>query len=94
MDLLKILVIAFRLAHICAQNNYLDKKFNEWTWLTSHNSHLNWVDSSVIYFASNQNLSLDDQLKFGVRGFMVDVDYKNCSYLEKILNSCNCEGNF
>jgi hypothetical protein len=75
-------------------DGYFDKKFNELTWLTSHNSHLNWKDSSVLEFASNQNLSIDDQLLVGVRGFMFDIDYKSCSYVEKLLDMCHCEGSF
>lgn len=73
-------------------SKYGEKRFDEWTWLTAHNSHLNWPDSSVIYVASNQNLSIDEQLKYGVRGFMFDVDYHKCSHLSSLLNSCSCEG--
>lgn len=72
--------------------NYSNKRFNEWTWLTAHNAHLNWHDSEVIYIASNQNLSLDEQLKAGVRGFMFDIDHHECSYFEHLLNTCKCEG--
>lgn len=71
---------------------YLNRTFNEWTWLTSHNSHLNWFDNSVIQLASNQNLSLDEQLNNGVRGFMFDVDFLKCSNLQSIFGSCSCEG--
>lgn len=72
--------------------NYSNKRLNEWTWLTAHNAHLNWHDSGVIYMASNQNLSVDQQLRYGVRGFMFDVDFKTCSDLEHMLNVCSCEG--
>lgn len=73
--------------------NYSNKRFNEWTWLTAHNSHLNWHDSSVVYMARNQELSIDDQLRYGVRGFMFDIDLKTCSALSNLLGTCSCEGN-
>ena len=50
---------------------YGNKKLNEWTFLTTHNSLMNWDDSSVIVHASNQNASIVNQLKYGVRGFML-----------------------
>jgi hypothetical protein len=59
--------------------------------LTSHNSHLNWIDSNVMNLASNQYLSISDQLKYGVRGFMLDIDWKECSVLQKLFTTCNCE---
>lgn len=61
---------ALRADNKLSTSNYGNKRLNEWTFLTSHNSQLNWADNSVIYPASNQNLSLNDQLKYGVRGFM------------------------
>lgn len=75
-------------------NNYSEKRFNEWTWLTAHNSHLNWHDSSVLYMARNQELSIDDQLRYGVRGFMFDIDIKTCSSLSILLGTCSCEGTY
>jgi hypothetical protein len=71
---------------------YSNRRFNEWTWLVSHNSPLNWVDNNVIHYASNQNSSIDQQLKDGVRGFMLDIDLKQCSDFEKMFSNCNCEG--
>ena len=71
---------------------YGNKRFNEWTWLTAHNSHLNWHDSSVIGMASNQEMSIEIQLKNGVRGFMFDIDLKTCSSVEIWFSSCQCEG--
>lgn len=49
---------------------YGNKKLNEWTFLTTHNSLMNWDDNSVIIHATNQNMSIANQLKYGVRGFM------------------------
>lgn len=37
-------------------------------------------------------MSIDNQLKFGVRGLMLDIDNKMCNYFEKLINSCTCEG--
>ena len=89
-----IILILFGLFKFTLSKYYLNSYFNEWTWLTSHNSHLNWHDNSVIYLASNQNLSIDQQLKYGVRGFMLDIDYKKCNDLERLFGSCKCEGIF
>jgi hypothetical protein len=75
-----------------ASLKYSNRRFNEWTWLVSHNSPLNWIDNNVIHYASNQNLSIDQQLRDGVRGFMLDIDLKKCSDFEKLFNNCNCEG--
>lgn len=74
-------------------SNYSNKRFNEWSWLTAHNSHLNWQDSSVVYMARNQELSIDEQLQFGVRGFMFDIDEKTCSTMDNLFGTCTCEGN-
>lgn len=74
------------------KEKYLDKKFNQVTWLTAHNSHLNWIDNSVIEFASNQNLSIDQQLASGVRGFMFDIDYSECSDFQTFFGTCKCQG--
>lgn len=74
------------------KERYLDKKFNQITWLTAHNSHLNWIDNSVIELASNQNLSIDQQLANGVRAFMFDIDYSECSGFQSFLGTCKCQG--
>lgn len=37
-------------------------------------------------------MSIENQLKHGVRGLMLDIDNKICSYFEKLINSCTCEG--
>jgi hypothetical protein len=74
------------------ETKYGEKRFNEWTWLTAHNAHLNWHDSSVIDYASNQNMSIDKQLQHGVRAFMLDISYKTCSSMETWFNTCPCEG--
>ena len=71
---------------------YSNRRFNEWSWLVSHNSPLNWIDNNVIHYASNQNSSIDQQLKDGVRGFMLDIDLKKCTDFEKLFGNCNCEG--
>lgn len=73
-------------------SKYGEKRFNEWTWLMAHNAHLNWHDSSVIDYASNQNMSLDEQLTHGVRGFMLDIDVKTCHDLDYWFSTCYCEG--
>jgi hypothetical protein len=73
-------------------NIYSNKRFNEWTFVTAHNSNLNWEDSRVLPELANQNVGIDKQLSYGVRGFMFDIDWKVCSVLERIFNSCTCEG--
>jgi hypothetical protein len=37
-------------------------------------------------------MSIDNQLKHGVRGLMLDIDNKMCNYFEKLINTCTCEG--
>lgn len=37
-------------------------------------------------------MSIEKQLRYGVRGLMLDIDVKKCSALEIMLSSCNCEG--
>jgi hypothetical protein len=74
-------------------SKYGEKRFHEWTWLTAHNSHINWEDNSVIYYATNQKIGIDKQLKSGVRGFMFDICFwKSCSQFEKFFKTCKCEG--
>jgi hypothetical protein len=73
-------------------SKYGNKRFNEWTWLTSHNSHLNEDDNSVVILAANQFISIDRQLEYGVRAFMLDIDLKVCNDLEKLFDMCRCEG--
>ena len=97
--LLHVIIEVFRIQAALSTNHmvsslakYGSKRLNEFTWLVAHNAHLNWHDSSVIEFASNQALSLDKQLKHGVRGFMFDIDMKTCSSLDKWLGTCQCEG--
>jgi hypothetical protein len=91
-----ILVLTLFLSKLCASTlneaKYGQKKLNEWTFLIAHNSHLNWHDSKVLDYASNQELSIDKQLQHGVRGFMFDIDYKICSTIEKLFGTCKCEG--
>ena len=73
-------------------SKYSDKRLNEWTWVTAHNANLNWEDSRVLFELANQRVGIDKQLKYGVRGFMFDIDWKVCSVFEKLLNTCSCEG--
>lgn len=92
---LKAVLIMIHISILRSEMNisdYYKRRLNEWTWLTSHNSHLNWADNGVIYLASNQNLSIDQQLNAGVRGFMFDIDLKSCTGFEKLLDTCGCEG--
>jgi hypothetical protein len=72
--------------------DYGNKRLNEWTFLTAHNSHVNWDDSSVMNQLNNQNFGIDKQLEYGVRGFMFDIDWKTCSSLESFFKNCKCEG--
>lgn len=97
--LLKIISIYLITLHISNSSElddfeslYLNSTLNEWTWLTAHNSHLNSYDNSVIDLASNQNLSIDEQLKNGVRGFMFDIDFLKCSFKSSLIAPCKCEG--
>ena len=71
---------------------YGNKRFDEWTWLTAHNSQTNKKDSGVDFYLQDQDFDLETQLKNGVRGFMFDLTEKKCSNLEKILKICKCEG--
>ena len=71
---------------------YGNKTFDEWTWLTAHNSHINEKDSGVLYYLVNQEFDLEKQLEIGVRGFMFDLYLKKCSVLETFFKTCNCEG--
>lgn len=45
--------------------------FDEYVWLTSHNSHTNYSDAR--WSMANQSMSLVGQLDYGVRGLMLDV---------------------
>jgi hypothetical protein len=55
-----------------------DKQYDEVCWLTSHNSFA-YYDSLIsnAFIARNQWLNIIDQLKYSVRGFMIDLYYKN-----------------
>jgi len=71
---------------------YSNARFNEWTWLTAHNANNNPSDSGVISGVANQIFGIDTQLKYGVRGFMFDIAWKSCSFLEKLFQTCKCQG--
>ena len=86
------LVILVFIKNLQSLNTYSNKRFNEWTFVTAHNANLNWEDSRVLPELANQNVGIDNQLNYGVRGFMLDIDWKVCSVFEKIFNSCSCEG--
>jgi len=45
---------------------YGNKRLNEWTFLTTHNSHVNWDDSSVVSQLSNQDVGIQKQLEYGI----------------------------
>lgn len=75
------------------ETSYFNRRLNEWTFLTAHNSHVNWEDSGVMSQLTNQNFGIDKQLEYGVRGFMFDIDLKSCSSIETFFKNCKCEGN-
>ena len=55
-----------------------DKNYSDVCWLTSHNSFTYYgplITSTFI--PRNQYRNIKDQLQYGVRGFMVDLYYKN-----------------
>lgn len=52
------------------------------SWVSSHNSHANKFASSenvLRQLASNQEMSVYEQLSQGVRGLMLDIEYRNGS---------------
>lgn len=73
-------------------SKYGNKTFDEWTWLTAHNAHINWEDSRILEAFTNQYYSVERQLDYGVRGFMFDIDWKSCSGFEAFFGSCRCTG--
>lgn len=90
---ISLFIIIFELCFLnVASLQYLTKRLNEWTFLTTHNSHVNWDDSSVVTQLTNQDVNIDKQLEFGVRGFMFDIDWKTCSSIESFFKNCKCEG--
>jgi hypothetical protein len=93
MKLDKIMFILITLEITQANGeSYGNKTFKEWTWITAHNANVNPEDSSVIAEASNQKYGISKLLKYGVRGFMLDISYRKCSLLEKAFKTCHCEG--
>ncbi len=57
-------------------NDY-SKPFHTYSWLVAHNAY-----SNDNIFSNQYGLSIKEQLKFGVRGFMLDIyDYNNSIYL-------------
>ena len=85
-------IFIFYAKNFLALKTYSNKRLNEWTVITAHNANLNWEDSKVLPNLANQKFSIDKQISFGVRGFMVDIDWKVCSAFEKFFKSCSCEG--
>lgn len=60
--------------------DYLSKKYNEVTFLTSHNSYnYSWNKNRnhgpKFYLFPNQNYPVTEQLRNGVRAFMLDLHY-------------------
>jgi hypothetical protein len=56
--------------------------FSDVTWMSSHNAHANEfaaADNVFRKLASNQEQSVYKQLKQGVRGLMLDIEYKDGS---------------
>lgn len=53
-----------------ADSRFGDRRFDEITWLTSHNAHVT-VDGN--WLVPNQTRSIAGQLEDGVRAFMIDV---------------------
>lgn len=89
----RLLLFLFISSSICSSiNKYGNKTFDEWTWLTAHNAHVNWEDSQTLDAFTNQNFGISKQLDEGVRGFMFDIDWKNCSNVENFFGSCKCSG--
>lgn len=86
----KLILIAFLC--VAASSKYENKTFNDWTWIVAHNANVNWDDSGVIIELSNQKYGIDKLLRYGVRGFMFDIDVKKCNELEKAFQLCKCEG--
>lgn len=89
----RLFVTVFILSNFCSSTKkYGNKTFDEWTWLTAHNAHVNWEDSETLEAFTNQNFGIAKQLEVGVRGFMFDIDWKSCSSFEKFFGSCKCSG--
>lgn len=64
----------------------MELPFNEYSWLTTHNSFaakgVNWSTGSPVLAFTNQEDSITDQLKNGVRGLMLDMwDYEDTIWL-------------
>ncbi len=86
-------IISIKISFVCS-NKYGNKTFDQWTWLTAHNAHINWDDSRILEAFTNQYYSVERQLDYGVRGFMFDIDWKDCSGFEAFFGSCRCTGKF
>jgi hypothetical protein len=82
----------FSLIEASLASKYGNKSLDEWTFLTAHNSHVNWPDSKILDALTNQNHGIDTQLEYGVRGFMFDIDWKQCSSFEQFFGACKCKG--
>jgi hypothetical protein len=82
----------FSLIQASLASKYGNKSLDEWTFLTAHNSHVNWPDSKILDALTNQNHGIDTQLEYGVRGFMFDIDWKQCSPFEQFFGACKCKG--
>lgn len=61
--------------------DFMQRPFNEFTWLMTHNSYSNEQDNPSIEnwlgMVANQHVSIEQQLKDGVRGFMFDTHWSN-----------------
>eukprot|EP00986_Skeletonema_menzelii_P021095 scaffold33184_cov325-Skeletonema_menzelii.AAC.1 len=56
--------------------------FADVTWVSTHNSHANMFASGenvLRQVATNQEYSVYEQLALGVRGLMLDIEYRNGS---------------
>jgi len=59
-----------RTANPIIENQFLDRKYNEVCFLTTHNSMNTKEDAFAV---PNQTLSITHQLEYGVRGLMIDT---------------------
>lgn len=53
------------------KNGFGERRLDEVTWATTHNAHVSWGEASWV--VPNQSRSIEDQLKDGIRGFMIDT---------------------
>lgn len=69
------------------KNAFGERRLDEVSFVTSHNAHVS--SGEAAWFAPNQSRKITDQLKDGVRGFMVDT-YSRKGKIE--LCHGNCDG--